>query len=274
MSFTPPQEQEPAAPEPVEETAPEVDDQEDPTDRPSPLDAMLLFRVFGRRLEYQDDPSGNLREYDLGLGPSLGGELHWYPGAHFTDGVAANIGLELRLESAVGISSETPQGEELGTGSFQLGVGIRGRIPLGSHELGILLGYGKHTFSVDPPEGSEVGLVPDVDYNFLRMGADGRIEIVDRLALGLRAAFLLVLSEGAITSQSWFSNGSANGIEAQADVRYALLPPLELRLGATWQRYFYDMGSTPEDAAMGRPVAGGAVDQYLSGFLAAAVVLE
>jgi hypothetical protein len=253
-------------PEPAED-ADDDDDGAKPTS--SPFDLSVGARIGTRRFTYNDAFPG-LRGYKLGLSPNVALRLHWYPGAHFSDGVAANLGLELRGELMVGVSSKNSAGQKFDTSSRELGFGLRWRNPFGeASEWGLLLGYGMRSFEIEQAKAGGPG-VPAVDYGFLRIGGDARLSLFGPLSFDARAAFLLGLSQGEIADKAWFPHTSQHGVEAEAGLGFALSDGLEAQAVFVLQRFFMSFDPRINDAAVqsdGR-VAGGALDQYLSGRLA------
>jgi hypothetical protein len=240
-------------------------DQEEPTSGSGPevFDVGVGARFGTRSFAYNDSLPG-LRGYDLGFSPNLALHAHWYPGAHVTEGVLANIGVDLRGELMVGVSSQNSAGQKFSTSSHAFGVGVRGRIPLDKLELGLIAGFGQHTFSLSNTNKIEPG-VPDVVYNFVRTGAEAQYQLMSWFALKGTAAYLIGLSQGELTQSAWFPHGTGSGVEAEISVQ-AGSPKLVGELAFSVQRYFMALNPNPTDAAVvtnGR-VAGGALDEYLS----------
>ena len=230
--------------------------------RPPALSLAGSLRIMSRRLSYKDDIFGQLRAYELGGAPALGLAAEWYPGAHFTDGLAANLGIVFRGEVGVLLQSSDSSGTEFPTETSAWTLGTRWRIPVGDHELGLEMGYSRHAYSieaanVDNPKPD----VPDVDYRSLRFGANGRFEIIEDFSLTVGAAWLHVLSAGEIENEYWFPRLDVSGVQGTATVGYALTDDLEAQLSFDWRRYFYTMNPEPGDPW----IAGGAADQYLTG---------
>jgi hypothetical protein len=248
-----------------DETAQESEGDGD-TELPSALDVGLSFAAFSRSFDYNDDLSG-LRSYDLGLGPTLMLKLRWYPGAHFDDGLAAHIGLELRGQFAFGLDSALDD-TSFPTSSRGFAAGLRARLPLDEHELAAVFGYANQTFAIDTVEdgGAQIDPgVPSAAYGYLRVGAEVRFAIGETFAIGASAAYLPTLSAGEI--DEWFPRGSATGMEGELMLSHALSPSLELSAAFGLQRFAFSFDPEPGDVAEDRPIAGGAVDQYLWGTL-------
>jgi hypothetical protein len=248
-----------------EEAAPEHAEPEEVTtaERPSPLDINLGVRFGTRKFGYNDSLPG-LRGYDLGLSPSLGLRAHWYPAAHFTDGVLANIGLDLRGEFMVGVSSKNSSGQKFSTSSHQFGVGLRGRLPLNKLELGLVAGWGQHAFSLENADNVDPG-VPDVNYNFIRTAVDAHYQFIPWFSMEARFGYLFCLSLGELGEKAWFPHATGNGVEAEIAAQ-AGSRKLAGEVSFSVQRYFMSLNPDPADSSVvedGR-VAGGALDVYLS----------
>ncbi len=259
-----------AAPKPATEPAvvaavetSESAEDADSSPRPSAFDIAVAAHFSTRSFSYSD-PYLGLRGYSLGMAPKLALQLHWYPAAHFRSGFAANLGLDLRGELLVGVSSQASKGQNYDTSSGELGFGLRLRVPLGEQsELGFVLGYGLHSFAVGQANGLGSG-VPDVSYGFLRLGTDLRFPVSGAFSALLRGAFLVGLAQGQIATADWFPHTIQNGVEAELGVGFRLSKALELQALGTMQRYFMSFAPHAYDPSVqknGR-VAGGALDQY------------
>jgi hypothetical protein len=266
--------------EPVEEAEKEEGDEQaaeepqqaaDDGARPSPFDVGLAMAGFSRSFEYHDDLSG-LSSYDLGLAPTVMLKLHWYPAAHFQDGVLANIGLEVRGQLAFALDSSL-DGASLPTSSHALGAGVRARLPLGQHELAALAGIASQTFAIDPGK-SKAGPVnpgiPKVAYTYARLGIEARFALGEQFALGAALAYLPTFSLGQV--EQWFPHASARGLEAELSLTHALSRAFELNATFGLQRFAFAFHPELDDVAKKRPIAGGALDQYLFGTLGARYV--
>jgi hypothetical protein len=254
--------------EPPEEEAPvgpDDDDDDKPKTsggpRPSPLDVRLEFRALSRRFSYSDDLFNRLRAYKLGLGPSLRVAGDWYPLAHFQGGLPANIGVAASYEQSLALKSKLGD-QEFSTVMREWFVGLRGRFPFDPYELGVELGYGVHSFTVedDPIR----PLVPDVRYRYIRLGVDGRARFGKAVGGG-HLGYRKVSDPGDVGSDRWFPHASAGGLDLGIEGGYEVLTRLDLVAGLDYRRYFLSMNSEPGDAN----VAGGALDQYIVGYIGA-----
>src|SRR5690606_23778901 len=93
--------------------------------------------VLNRGFSYSDiqGPSEMLQPYSLPLGPALalGGE--WYPGAHFSNGLAAHLGLVGGFQHSFLLSSAGPEGATFDTTDSAWNLGAQLRIPLDRSRL-------------------------------------------------------------------------------------------------------------------------------------------
>ncbi|HVU01421.1 MAG TPA: hypothetical protein VHE30_06700 [Polyangiaceae bacterium] len=242
----------------------------------SPLQVRLLLGGFSRHYSYEQDVNGNLRPYDLGAAPFVALGLGWYPAAHFTGGVPSNIGIVGSFEQSLGAESKlTATGQKFGTTAREFTVGLRGRLPVDVHELGLAVRYGQQSFEVkgdlDPSAANAAGipirrdLFPDVTYSFLEPALDARFAF-GSVGLGVYAGYRLVLSPGPLADAEWFPHAKASALHAGLFVSYEVAKPLAVLLGFDLRRYGLSMHSKPSDLIAGTDVAGGAIDQYLSGF--------
>ena len=231
--------------------------------RPNTLDLALVAHPFSRRLRYNDDLYGLLREYTLPFGPAVRLAVRWYPGALATAGWGAHLGVDLRWEQAFAIDSKRADGEVFPTRSRAWYLGLRGRVPLGRHEVSVGVGYGRHSFVIDSAGPSQPGRlnipqVPGVDYRGLWFQAEARLAPIAGLRVVLHGATAVLFDLGGIGSDLWFPRAKAGGIDAGILLGWETPAGVELRLGWDVRRYFYRF-----DPEVGDPfIAGGAVDQY------------
>jgi hypothetical protein len=199
--------------------------------------------------------------------------LHFalYPLAFAGRGGLANLGLVGRYERLIGTSTvdKSLPGQPTSTTSGQeWDVGLRGRLPIGDGEVGLTGTYGQHSFllsSADVPPG--VATVPNVEYTFLRLDAEGAVPI-GPITLGGHVGTRFVPKTGALGK--WFGTTKTTSIEAGLSLAYRLTPMFEVVAGADLLRYAFAF-SPPTNNGI---IAGGAVDQYISGYLALRVSIS
>lgn len=254
------------------------DEADAPAVAKSPLDVNLAVGFLNLSLTYNEPVTDRfgfqlLERPTTPLTVRAGG--HLYPGAWFTDGVAADVGLALRYYRGIGGSIEvlgTPYDLDLS----ELQVGLRLRIPIGETELGLGVGWGQTAavmagdnlpFSNNPAL-DDPGLFPDTVYTFLRAGVDLRQPLTDELSL--TAGFGVRLPDvgdeaGELGERSWFPRASASGMDAELGAMYELIPNLSITAGADLRVYGLKMHSQAGDVGISS-VAGGASDRYLGAF--------
>ncbi|HEV8245968.1 MAG TPA: hypothetical protein VGP93_09375, partial [Polyangiaceae bacterium] len=213
-----------------------------------------------------------LYTYELPLGPALLVDGRVYPGAFFTGGVGAHIGVQVHFEFGFATRSiyaeNTPDQVELSTSTSEFRVGLRGRIPIDALELGIFAEYGMHKFRLIGDEDGNANpnfpLVPDVTYTFIRPGLDARFRFSDFM-VGMHVAPRFLLSMHELDLQDlWFPGATGSGLDMGLEVGYSLTPSLEVVAGFDFLRYAFDFNAIPKDNPV---VAGGAKDDYISGWL-------
>ncbi|HXK16497.1 MAG TPA: hypothetical protein VNG33_01735 [Polyangiaceae bacterium] len=254
----------------------------------SPLDLTAGLRPMNRTFTFHQTIADvkpmagylQLLKYELPLGPALFIDLNWFPASHFMTGPAEWIGLTGGFEKGFAITSVfqegTPQAKTLKTNEQAFYVGPRFRLPIGAHMLGLTGTFGQHSFIL---EGDEAGpLVPDVKYTYVKAGLDGLFRFGDFL-VGARVGKRFVMKTGSLQTV-WFPHVKTQSLEAGITVGYRLVSMLDLVAGFDWLRYGFDFNPNPVRCGPNSPVhcavptqdttsyvAGGAVDQYMSGFI-------
>lgn len=294
--------------EPKEEPKPEVDKAEEDkpaeasavvstndagADGLSPLDITAGLRPLHRTFKFHDtladvrpnDGFQQLLKYELPLGPVLfiDGNL-WVGSLAGMKGPAEWFGITAGFEKGFATQSVYAEGTDsettLKTNLQQLYAGLRFRLPLGPHMLGASGVWGQHRFFLEGDEGTTTvlpngkylgPLVPDVTYSYVRPGLEGTFYFGD-FYFGARVAKRFVMKTGALETV-WFPNVKTSSLEAGATVGYKLVSMLDLVAGFDWLRYAFDFNPVTQVQRADAPgllnyVAGGAVDEYLSGYIA------
>jgi hypothetical protein len=245
------------------------------TARLAPLELTGGLRAAQRTLEYHDTPAelypnrglNTLLTYKQPLSPSAFLQLNLFPAAFVSRGADANLGVtasyEVALPTSVLFGEGTDQEVKLTSHASEFFVGLRGRLPISVHELGLVAGYGQHRYDVEGDEKSP--LVPDVRYDFVRLSVDTTLRF-DALRLGAHAGTRIVQSTGGL-QKDWFPSTKTTSLEAGLVAGYEVSPRLEILAGFDVIRYAFDFNPIPANADP-TYVAGGGVDQYSSGWLA------
>jgi hypothetical protein len=263
-----------------------------------PLEVTAGLRGYSRQFEYTDirpntDASGTaLHDYSLPLAPAILATLRFYPGALFRNDAWSHIGLTARYEFGIATATQysqklPPDGRplvtELTTSSAAWQVGLRGRLPLGTHEVGMFAEYGTHTFILQGDEAyappKPYALVPDSKYTFIRTGIDAQFRF-GKVLLGAHVAPRFLQSVADIDLEGvWFPGATGSGLDAGLMGGYSVLPFLGIVGGVDALRYGFDLNGKPDcPAPPNNPlrcvVAGGATDTYISGWLGVMLHLD
>lgn len=257
-----PQLQEVLAPAPP----PPADEAERTSGDPTRAIADLSVGVLlgSRHFSYKDAIGRNLRPYDVDAAPMLGVAMELHP---FTDTpVLKEIGFYGDFSSAIALASATQSGAAVGTQWARYDIGGRVRVRVGNHERPVMFGasggYGLEIFrftdatTIDPQ-------LPSVSYGFIRGLLDVRVPI-GPVALSAAIGYLHVVANGDVGLRV---RGTRNaGVEATVGAAVPFAHAFEARLSGTYTRFFYSFDPVPGDTY----VAGGALDQFLTGKLALA----
>jgi hypothetical protein len=289
---------EPEQPAEAKSEEPPADDSETPepaTPAPkqgrTPFELAAGLRGYSRHWAYTDlrgvrDPNypRTLGRYRLGAAPALLANGVLYPGAFFTGNpVASNLGLMGGAELGIATSTEyqriRPDGSmlvtELKTQYQAWDVGLRGRIPIGPAEIDLFVEYGSQSFVLRGDEGgSGLGpVVPDVQYRYVRPGAEARVRLGKiELAGHVAPRFLLTLHNVDLDGV-WFPGAKGHGLDFGLSVGYGLASFLDVIGGVDFVGYGFDFNDMPVDPQRAPILAGGATDYYESLFLALRVSL-
>jgi len=260
--------------EPTEDSESEPSE-DDPDAAPTPPGLIVTAgpRFINRALKFNDaltqvsNPAYAMRDYELGLGPAVAVRAQLYPGALFgAEGFGANVGLVGAFEQGIPINS-TYAGSlpgvprELKNSMQEWYVGPRIRFPGDGNVLGVALTYGQHKFVLEGDEA--VPIVPDVKYTYLRLSTDAEFSF-GAVFVGAELGVRLVLDSGDLETDLWFPNASGKGIDLGVHLGYQLLDSIALVGGVNAARYGFDFNPIKTTATR---VAGGATDQFLSGFV-------
>jgi len=250
--------------------------QDEPDDKPARVRHEAGSSIFavevgmegvGRRFDFTDGATPNLRAYELFGAPVVFAGAEVYPAGWTTVPVLRDIGLTIGYARAFALQSATTKGTPFDTVHQRFSAGLRYRIPI-SRPTGPVLGlsgqYYLHTFQIDePPE--LAGQTPSVDYRAIRAGIDGRFP-VGRAAIVAGFDWIEPLSTGPVYDR--FTRAKVHGFDGKLGLFVRIASGFELRFSAEYARFFSDFAPAPGDTY----VASGAVDQYLGIRLAGAYV--
>ncbi|MBL8919145.1 MAG: hypothetical protein JNJ54_09820 [Myxococcaceae bacterium] len=255
------------APEPERTT---VSSSSEPSATPSTLPALRMglgFRGFGRSLTWAGDPEQALARYALRFAPAVAIHATWYPGAHFTSGIASNLGLAFMGDIGIGISSSQDT-SRWGTRADRFRISGAFRQPFGSvFSLEAVAGVSLQRYSIDPVaanDGTPRPNIPSVAYVGPRAGVGVRLAKLGPIEVDAMGGIVILTSTGELGTEAYFRRAGGFGVDASAGVAVQLIDNLQLRAAFDWTRYFLSL--RPEEGA--RFVAPSAADQFLGGSVA------
>jgi hypothetical protein len=243
-----------------------------------PLELYAGMRFFNRKFAYTGRTTPNLFPYSMDLAPAIivGGRV--YPGALLGDGVISHVGIMGRIEFGLAPPTNYQEGGQNGTPkvvvplktkSLEYELGLRGRLPIGAHELGVFATFGNQNFILsgdEDPLKVPYALVPDVHYHYFRIGIDARVYISKLIAGAHLAPRFLTSMKELDKGLTWFPGAKGSGLDFGMMLGWQLLPWLAPAAGFDLIRYGFDFNNLPVDPKP-RAVAGGATDTYMSGWL-------
>lgn len=225
------------------------------------FDLAVGMQFVTRNYDY-NEPLVALAFANVPLSPVLRVQAHWYPGVHAGAGPATYFGLDVAYSHWLG-GSANRDGETFDVSASAYRIGLRARLPIGDHELGLAAGWAALQYEIADSQGGENAGLPGVSYGFLRVGPDLRLAF-GAAAVELEAAYLHPLKFGNIASTGWFPRTTGVAIDAAVRVSYGLVPEFEVFGGVTFRQVGLTFNPEPEDegAMTLFRVAGGAVDRY------------
>ncbi len=237
-------------------------------ERPMTLRFGLGFTGLNRNYLYRDDLFDALSKYRLPFGPAPSAELEFYPGALFSSGIAANFGIRGAFNYLVGVSS-VANGVRFASTSMKLQASLVGRIPLRIVELQVGIGYGLQTFGIASTAGGvDRPNIPNVSFGGIRPMLEASLHLTPIFNLHLGGAYQVLLSQGELKTTTYFPRSTGGGADLWVAVSVRPTAHFAIRLQGDYSRYFFTLSPQVGDPY----IAGGALDQYLSGTISANVL--
>ncbi|MEN9579857.1 MAG: hypothetical protein RJA70_2866 [Pseudomonadota bacterium] len=248
-----------------------------PSRNTSPLSVALKAGVLSRTLSYNqpvaDVYSHALQPHERAL-TVLGFSAEWYPVGHFqpSEEYLKHIGIAGGFLHSVG--GTTPIGATNFETTFsELNIGLRGRLPILRHELGVFLGWGQQSLVIHGDNErlgngeTDPGIVPDLSISYLRFGPDFTL-VGGPLRFGLGAYLRLPTlddSAGHLTERRWFPDATATGYEFGARTELSLMNGVSVFVAGDARLLAISMHSKPGSALdiggeLRQAIAGGAMD--------------
>jgi hypothetical protein len=234
----------------------------------SPSADRVVVRLSGRagyvrrNFDFYDDIYSHLRTQKANIWVYRAqGEA--YP---FTGAIGGRIGFILSYEGVLaGNVHDLDLQVDYPVLHSELVGGVRAHQPLGPHEIGLDLTFGRMEAGLADENGA--ARIPDLQYTFLRSSLDFKLNVGAFNVTGA-IGFRLPLGFGEASETPWFPRMDGYATEAGLAIGYQLSKHLSLEAVGSLRRYLIEMNSEPEDAITGTSqVAAGAVDRYASAYL-------
>ena len=205
------------------------------------LEIELGPRFLSRSFDYTSSataPAG----YHLNFTPVLGGSLSFFPAAR-AKGLLRHLGVLAAVEAATWMRSGI-----FPTGTSDVVVGVQGRVPAAFGQLRASVAFFRHAFLLkdtpDPLDQRRLALeFPNTTYVGARFGLGGRINLGDRVVLGLDLGYRWVTNpgqgDGLVRSPEYFPAASVSyALDAGASlgVRFSWC---QARVGVDHRRYAF-----------------------------------
>jgi hypothetical protein len=228
---------------------------------PRVFEGGVSLGFVSRKLRYRDDIFDRAGGYTLSAAPSIGLHARTFPLAPLRMIGLEDLGISLRGEQDF-IESSSREGVSFRTYGARWDLDLLYRFPLGRFQTSAWFGYHRRVFSIDSaiarPGQDNLPGVPNVRYEGLRFGAEGRARIYRGIFVDLRLSYLAILGAGAIQSDLWFPNGRAGGLELGGNLIYRFSSFMDARLGVDFERIHHAFDPSPGD----RYIVGGAADRF------------
>jgi hypothetical protein len=213
-------------------------------------------KVFSRAMSYTDNAS-RLPGYRLDRGTAINLELAFHPFSLISGaGWVGGLGLTGGVTYAMGIGTQLDGGDgRARTEVYGYEVGLRHRATVGIVDIIPHVSY-----LVDNFVANVANISPDVRYRVARAGLGLRLALSSHAMVRASADYLHVLDAGPFTADGKFPRAKARGMDLSLGAGYAFTDTLEAQMSVGLRRYGFDMRAEPGDA----PLAGGAIDEYMS----------
>lgn len=253
-----------AEPAPLAAKADASSDHASPRREPPPSVNVRLFvgvEVASRSFAYSDPlkTSTNLRPYDLGATGLFVFGVELLPLVWTRVSILSSLTIAGEYAFAPSLTSSLTGGKEIPT-SFERGrLLLRAPIRLGGrrHRAVLSPSIGYESLVFDFQDTGELSAeIPSVHYKLLRFGLDGRTRVFGPLSVLGSFAWLEPLSGGPLYER--FRDVSVSGIDVGLGLGLRIAKGMEIRLSASYTRFFSTFLPVPGDAY----VAGGALDEF------------
>jgi hypothetical protein len=243
----------------------------------SALELQAAAQLLHRTLSYRHaEPVSGVQPFAhrVPIAPALSLDLTLYPFAFRATHIWSHLGLRASYQQLLATETElfagTPDAQRVDTSMWKLELGLRGRIPIAQHALGLSLLAARHSFGIADVvvRGERGAVVPSVRYDALKLALDARLQF-GGVSIGAELGTRFVGHTGDL-EQRWQRVDKTRVLELSATLAYRVQRCLDVYLGFGMLRYAITMQPALErDALDARQV----VDLELSGSLGLRFVL-
>lgn len=219
-----------------------------------------VFRITGRRLSFRNRGQ-SLRGYRADVIPLIGAVGEIYPGVLFGIGAISWLGVGLKIETAVGLSSQPPNdpSQSVGTSFLVFRFDLKPRFTFGPITVAGDFGFGIWSFEFTAPAASPLPSdLPGIGYTFLRLGFDARARFGSFSVLA-GGAFRNNFSLGTLSTN--YPNAGSMGFDLNWGVAFQILSFMEAR--ATGNYMQISISLNPTTGSVYQAFSG--TDQYWGG---------
>jgi hypothetical protein len=234
---------------------------------PAQFEIVVSPRMTYRNFTYTSDPQDALSEYHTSSpAPAINVAL-----SGFFRMVFPRVGLLASFEQGQSLPANTSGGLEYRTFSGDYFATLLMGIPTKYLTADLAVGGGRqrYAFTAQGDSESRPRPVPNVTYDYLRLGTDLRVYTGTPFGIFAGGYFRYVLGSGLISSTDWFPSARVWGAEGNLGVSYRILSWLEARAQGDVRLYKFKMDPDAGDAH----ITDGARDLYWGGSLSIAVLL-
>jgi hypothetical protein len=228
---------------------------------PRAFEGGVMLGLVSRKLRFRDDIFDRVGGYTLSAAPAIALHGRAFPFNSLRVRGLEDVGISLRGEQDF-IESSGREGVSFRTYGARWDLDLLYRFPLGRFQTALWLGYYRRVFSIDAaiarPGQDNLPGVPNVRYEGLRLGGEGRAHVFRGLFVDLRLSYVAIFGAGAIHSELWFPHARAGAFELGGDLVYRLTSYMDARLGVHFERVHHQLEPEPGD----RYIVGGAADRF------------
>jgi hypothetical protein len=223
----------------------------------SALELSAAAQLFHRNLGYRHaQPIFGVNPFGhrVAVAPALALDLAVYPFAFRATRIWSHLGLRAGYQQLLATDTQlfsgTPDRQRVDSAMWKLELGLRGRIPIAQHTVGLSLLVARHSFGVEDVtlRGTRGAVIPSVRYDALKLAVDARLYFAG-FTLSAELGTRFVGDTGDL-QRRWQRVEKTRVLELSAALSYRLQRHLDLSLGFGLLRYAVALGRAREGDAL------------------------